>query len=101
MPVFTQDRYAFAFGCSAGHQVSLADLFERQTAELRRCFEGMIETWEKSIRQMSEGAEVARRHGSQDLSQRLQRRVALLQSRVLLFRETFLKADVDPEGPEF
>jgi len=53
----------------------------------------MIETWEKSIGQMSEGADIARRHGSQDLAQRLQRRVADLRARVLLFRGTFLTAD--------
>ena len=93
MPVTARDRYAFEFGCSAGHTVSLSDLFERQTMDLRHCFEGLIATWEKSIREMAEGAEVARRHGSQDLAQRLDRRVTVLQARVLLFRETFLKAD--------
>lgn len=95
LPVTAEDRFAFAFGCSAGHRVSLDELFEQQTGDLRRCFEGMIGTWEKSILQMSQGAEIAGRLGSQDLSHRLRQRVAALEARVLLFRKTFLKHDSD------
>ena len=53
----------------------------------------MIATWEKSIGQMAEGAKVASRHGAQDLAQRLGRRIAALEARVQLFRNTFLDAD--------
>ncbi len=93
MPVSTVDRYTFAFGCTAGHVVGLDDLFERQEAALRRCCQVMIAVWEKSIEQMAEGAAIAERSGSRDLARRLRRRVAALESRALLLRETFLKAD--------
>ena len=93
VPVSTVDRYTFAFGCTAGHVVDLDDLFERQAAELRRCCEVMIAVWEKSIGQMAEGAAIAERSGSRDLARRLGRRVAALESRALLLREAFLKAD--------
>lgn len=91
MPISATDRYAFAFGCAGGHVLSLDQLFKLQTADLRRCFECMIATWEKSIRQMGEGVDVARRHGSQDLARRLVHRVAALKERILLLQQTFLK----------
>ena len=91
MPVFTVDRYEFAFGCTAGHVVSLDDLFESQTATLRQCCELMIAAWDKSIRQMTEGAAIAERSGSRDLGRRLRRRVEALESRAYLLRNTFLK----------
>jgi hypothetical protein len=93
VPVFTVDRYEFAFGCTVGHVVSLDDLFERQTATLRHCCELMVAAWDKSIRQMSEGAAIAERSGSRDLAGRLRRRVEALESRALLLRNTFLKGD--------
>jgi hypothetical protein len=93
VPVFTVDRYEFAFGCTAGHVVSLDDLFERQTATLRQCFEMMVAAWDKSILQMAEGAAIAERSGFRDLAGRLRRRVEALESRVSLFRKTFLKGD--------
>ena len=91
MPVSTTDSYAFAFGCTAGHVVGLDDVFERQAADLRRCCELMIPVWTKSITQMIEGAAIAERSGSRDLAARLRRRVAALEARVQLLRETFLK----------
>ena len=97
MPISAPDPYAFAFGCSAGHVVSLSDLFDRQTVALRQSFELIIETWEKSIRQMTEGADIADRHGSQDLALRLRRRVAALEARIALFRDTFMKLPPPPE----
>jgi hypothetical protein len=93
VPVSTPDRYAFAFGCTAGHVVGLDDLFERQAAALRRCCEAMIAVWKKSMAQMGEGAAIADRSGSRDLARRLRRRVADLGERLLLLRETFLNAD--------
>lgn len=93
MPVSAADRYAFAFGCTAGHVVSLDDLFGRQAAVLQRCCEAMIAVWERSIEQMAEGAAIAERSGSRDLATRLRGRVAALQSRLLLLRETFLKTN--------
>ncbi len=96
MPVSTLDRYAFAFGCTAGHVVGLDVLFERQAAGLRRCCEVMIAAWEKSIEQMAEGAAIAERSGSRDLARRFRLRVAALESQTLLFRETFLKANPPP-----
>jgi hypothetical protein len=50
----------------------------------------MIGTWERSIAQMTEGAQIARRHGSEDLARRLNLRVNALEIKVRLFRETFL-----------
>ena len=99
VPVSAPDRFAFAFGCSAGHVVGLGELFDRQSAELRHCVELMIETWEKSIRQMEEGAEIAARHGSQDLARRLQGRVAVLEAQVRLFRETFVDSPPEQATP--
>ena len=37
VPVSALDRFAFAFGCSAGHVVGLGELFDRQSAEMRDC----------------------------------------------------------------
>jgi hypothetical protein len=93
VPVSTVDRYAFAFGCTAGHVVGLDELFERQTAALRSCCEAMIAVWERSIEQMAEGAAIAERNGSRDLARRLRRRIADLAARVLLLRGSFLQAD--------
>ena len=93
VPVFTVDRYEFAFGCTGGHVISLDDLFERQTATLQQCCELMVAAWDKSIRQMAEGAAIAERSGSRDLAGRLRRRVEALESRALLLRNTFLKVD--------
>jgi len=90
------DRFAFAFGCSTGHVVGLGELFDRQSVELRGCVELLIATWEKSIHQMAEGAELAGRHGSEDLAQRFRGRMSVLEAQVTLFRETFLKADPAP-----
>jgi len=89
VPVCVPDRFEFAFGCSAGHTVSLESLFEAQCTSLRTCFDVMIGTWERSIAQMTEGIEIARRHGSEDLAQRLSRRVGALEAKVRLFRSTF------------
>src|ERR1041384_1016453 len=91
VPVFTVDRYEFAFGCTGGHVISLDNLFERQTATLRQCCELMVAAWDRSIRQMAEGAAIAERSGSRDLAGRLRRRVESLESRALLLRDTFLK----------
>jgi hypothetical protein len=93
VPVSAVDRYAFAFGCTAGHVIDLDHLFERQAAALRHCCEAMIAVWERSIEQMSEGAAIAERSGSRDLAGRLRHRVADLGVRVLLLREAFLKVD--------
>jgi hypothetical protein len=79
-----------------GHTVSLESLFEAHRTSLRTCFELMIETWERSIAQMSEGVDIARRHGSEDLARRLSRRVTALKLRVRLFRETFLSGAEPP-----
>ena len=93
VPVNAVDRYEFAFGCTTGHIVGLDDLFERQASELRHCCEVMTAVWEKSIQQMTEGAAIAERSGSRDLARRLRSRVAALESRALILRETFLKDD--------
>jgi len=89
VPVSSCDRFDFAFGCSEGHVVSLEHLFKEQAAALRASFDHLIETWEKSIAQMSEGAEIARRHGSEKLALRLGERVTILEGKVRLMRETF------------
>jgi hypothetical protein len=93
VPVSAPDRFAFAYGCSTGHVVGLGELFDRQSVELRQCVELLIATWQKSIRQMAEGAGLAGRHGSQELAQRFHGRMNALEAQVKLFRETFLKGD--------
>jgi hypothetical protein len=98
VPVCVRDHFEFAFGCSAGHIVRLDSLFEAHRESLRTCFEIMIGTWERSVVQMTEGVKIARRHGSEDLAQRLSSRVAALEMKIRLFRETFLSGDDGPEG---
>lgn len=93
MPVRVPDRFEFAFGCMTGHVVDLETLFETYREALQSCFELMIGAWERSVAQMAEGAEIARQHGSEDLAQRLGRRVAALEQKIRLFRETFLSGD--------
>ena len=93
MPITARDRYAFAFGCSSGHVLGLDELFERQSGALKQCFEAMISAWERSVRQLGDGADVARRNGSLDLERRLRSRIGVLEARILLLRETFLKPD--------
>ena len=77
--------------------VGLDDLFARQEATLRQCCEAITAVWAKSIQQMAEGASIAERNGSRDLARRLRGRVAALEARILLLRESFLKAD--PPNP--
>jgi hypothetical protein len=89
VPVSACDRFEFAFGCSEGHVVSLELLFKGHADELRASFDLLIATWEKSIGQMSEGAEIAQRHGSEKLALRLRERVSTLEAKVRLLRETF------------
>ena len=84
------DRFEFAFGCSAGHTVSLETLFATQRKALQTCFEAMIATWERSIAQVTEGAEIAERNGAADLARRLRARVAALEEKVQLLRKNFL-----------
>jgi len=91
VPVSARDRYAFGFGCTAGHVLGLDELFERQSGPLKRVFESMIAAWERSVRQLGDGADVAKRSGSPDLERRLRYRIGVLQARILLLRETFLK----------
>jgi hypothetical protein len=95
VPVCAPDRFEFAFGCSRGHVATLDHLFSSQRDELRNSFKALIGAWEKTIGQLTEGAAIARSHGSQDLELRLRRRVATLEEKIRLFRDTFL-ADPDP-----
>jgi hypothetical protein len=95
VPISARDRYAFGFGCTGGHVLGLDELFERQSAALKQCFENMIAAWERSVRQLGDGADIAKRSGSPDLERRLRYRIGVLQARILLLRETFLK----PESP--
>jgi hypothetical protein len=90
VPVCVPDRFEFAFGCSAGHVEALDRLFESHRDELRISCQALISTWERTIGQLTDGAAVAGRHGSLELAERLRRRVATLQEKVRLFRETFL-----------
>jgi len=100
VPVSASDRFEFAFGCSEGHVVGLEPLFKGHADALRSSFDLLIGTWEKSINQLSEGARVARRHGSEKLAQRLRERVATLESKVRLLRETFFSdPGPSPEPP--
>jgi hypothetical protein len=100
VPVSACDRFEFAFGCSEGHVVSLEVLFKGQAAALRASFDLLIGTWEKSIGQMSEGAEIARRHGSEALALRLRDRVTALQAKVRILQETFFSnPGPDRESP--
>jgi hypothetical protein len=93
VPVGVADRFEFAFGCSAGHIVGLESLFAVHREALRTCFELMIATWQRSLAQLTEGAEIARKHGSEDLAKRLSLRVTALEGKIRLFRETFLSGD--------
>ena len=98
MPVGVRDRFEFAFGCSAGHIVGLESLFAVHREALQTCFEIMIGMWQRSVAQLTEGAEIARKHGSEDLAKRLSLRVTALEEKVQLFRETFLSGDDRLDG---
>ena len=92
------DRFEFAFGCPTGHIVGLEALFEHHPEAVRAYVGLLIATWERSITQMAEGTKIAVRFGAERLAQRLSRRAAILEGKVLLFRETFLPSDDPVEG---
>lgn len=94
-PIFTREKpEGFAFGCSDAHIVGLRELFTVQSTLLRKSLEDMINSWEQAVRQMADGADLARQRGFHEVADRFERRIGDLRTRIRILRELFLT----PEG---
>src|SRR5690349_8114055 len=90
-PITTHETpEGFAFACSEAHIVCLRDLFAVQSNILRKNLEGLIKTWEQAVRQMADGADIARQNGFGEVADRLGHRISDLKSRIRILREVFL-----------
>src|SRR6185436_12147984 len=75
-------RSSIVFHCKTGHELSLAELLQAQTAVLKGGLELLLENWDRDHQALLKTLEEARRNGHLDVAEIFNRRAKNLESRI-------------------